>query len=383
MELSRHIVVSTYPPNTCISKAGPGGPSEHKFFMVLDGTMTGWRRAPKRDEKGQLPKDSPEARAIEIAQEKGSIPAAKGVNADETVYRPSLWGAVEFEVLQALVILRLTLRALPTSGPAMTPSMKALTRLMNDAAASLNSWNIASKEQMCNDCDDLRNSEVMLDTGHQAVLGLHQIYVMADRARQEQMLLKFFLQLQTYKYDSLLRMPRPFTADGWQDYEEKIIADDYAYVVVDAEATEHPVVHISPGATKLLGWTIDELSKTWTPLQNKGDKSEWFELARLLQEGDSKLCKTMLSRQRGDNIACMMYAAPVVKSVADEWGYLKDRAIQWVLCFRECTPAAHVYEQKPTVEQTNVTLKRLIQIIHRNLQVSPPSVWDGKIWIGR
>jgi len=75
LELSRHIHLHHYKPYQVILKSCTHGASaaDMKYNMVLEGSILGWKRSVKRNEKGEWGKETSEYKSESVAARKGSV----------------------------------------------------------------------------------------------------------------------------------------------------------------------------------------------------------------------------------------------------------------------------------------------------------------------
>ena len=217
----------------------------------------------------------------------------------------------------------------------MTPSNKKFKKELVEAQSNLISLINKAKEQLRDDGDDIRRSETMLVTGHDVTKSLQILYVLSDKVRQEQMLMKFYLQLKTYPYDSIVRMPRPYSHVGLEEYIVRLDKEEYAYIVVDALHPNHarPIDKVSTAFTTLTEFNLSACAESWEVLQENGvDKKPWFEMASLLKEGESITHRMQICKKSGEVMGCTVYAAPAHRDKhKNSYGEVSMMASHWIL----------------------------------------------------
>ena len=166
---------------------------------------------------------------------------------------------------------------------------------------------------MPNDLADLRLQPTFLLRGTEVVHALVKLTNLSDQLRREQLLYKFYLQLETCPYDRFPRLERPYGAQESKEFLKELAAKDECYIVVRVSNGTLEVV--SDQFLRLTRFTNTDCrrAKSWRILQGRGaDKAGWEELARKMANGHAPqfdLLQTSMARER--SFTARIYAAPV------------------------------------------------------------------------
>jgi len=381
LELCRQMVVRDYKPYQVIAKEGD---QAFSFFICLDGMATAWRRNKDSREPKEAP--NPTNNAKRIAGRRGSIPAPGQAMADQlkrmeqaktATYKPSLWCNIERTLDAALSKIKDAIDQAPT-GPEDSLPLKALMNKMSHVQGCIFSWLSRGQDQMRNDLDDARTSEDMLEEGATCLEAMHDLYVHLDLTRREQLLIKFYLQLVTFRSDEVPKMDSPYDEEKADILIEELEKDEceHAFLLTDATRPDNPIVQVNQAFMDLTGYTRKEvLGKNPRLLQGKNtSRTTSTEIGNFLRDKQED-GSFILQNERKDKTTFWnrLYLAPMLEEVPGVEGEPESfRVLRWVGVITDVSSEIGNYQRKPMVQGIVNVCKFLLNQLRVTLEMMGP-----------
>ena len=262
------------------------GQDANRFFIILSGEVTCWRRDrhPDRLEHAAEPPNTEDVkrRASVVAQRRGSIPGPrgeghrditnrisapnlKGIHESTPYYHPSVWCCVEMCLKGTIDDLKGCARQISSGGPNETPGVQAVIVKLDSLVVQLRMWHENGMKRLTSDLDDLRECEELLEGGMDCVELLREVLHLADQLQKEQLMLKFYLQLRTFKTDSAAKLRAPHGPAEASAF--LTVAEEGGYALAHCD-TQLRVKRVTPSFAALSGYNEEEcVGMPWKMLQ--------------------------------------------------------------------------------------------------------------------
>ena len=164
-------------------------------------------------------------------------------------------------------------------------------------------WLASARDIISDDLQDIHSYPDTCAKGLDVVKTLHELLLLSNDLKKQQMLLKFYLQLKTYTSDNIIKMDKPYSVETSSRHREALEAANAAFVVVSppeqSVEAEPTILEVSDAFLEMSAFTRDHLvGRGWSELWSREVTAErWTSLVLCLHAGDSRLEIMLLRRQ--------------------------------------------------------------------------------------